>query len=304
MAAVFAAAAHAPMTALLIVFEMSGSYSLILPLMLATGLSTVMARALQSESIYTLSLVRQGIQIWRGQEMDVLQSVRVDEVMTSDPVTVHLTTRLDALVRLIERTRHRTYPVLDEEEQLAGMVSRQDLAQAQARWQDWKQHTIAEIFTSEVIVGYPDEPVSVALQRLGVHNISLLPVVNRVPRGDPTELVGVIHRSDVGRAYQQALQHRGDVRAREQQQRLAVQTAAEVVELVVPRGSPVGGKPIKAVAWPAGCLIVAVHRGREVLVGHGDLVLCSGDRLTVYAREGGIADVRALLFGEEGDGEA
>ena len=107
MAAVFSAAAHAPMTALLIVFEMSGSYSLILPLMLATGLSTVMARALRRESVYTLELVRNGIHVRRGEEMDVLQHVTVGEVMTAEPVSVGLQMPLDELEQLIDRTRER-----------------------------------------------------------------------------------------------------------------------------------------------------------------------------------------------------
>ena len=59
----FAAATHAPITAIIIVFEMSGDYRLILPLMFATVISTFISERLRQENIYTLKLVRRGIQI-------------------------------------------------------------------------------------------------------------------------------------------------------------------------------------------------------------------------------------------------
>lgn len=300
MAAVFSAAAHAPMTALLIIFEMSGSYNLILPLMLAAGISTVVARALQPESVYTLSLARQGLHVRRGQELDVLQHVRVDEVMTPDPVTVELRSRLDALESLIDRTRHRGYPVLDAAGQLAGLVSLQDLTRAQARWDEWEQHTVAEICTHEVVVAYPDEAVAVALQRLGVYDVSRLPVVSR---DDPARLVGVVHRSDIGAAYHQALQQREEAHRLQQRQHLEQRTAAEVVDVEISPESPAAGQPIKAIAWPPGCLVVAVHRGDDVLVGRGDVVLRPGDRLTIYAREECGEALQTLLSEAEGQAQ-
>ena len=82
MAAVFAGAARAPITAVLIIFEMTDDYRLILPLMLATVVSTVVAEALHKESIYSLKLVRRGIRLQGGRDLDVMESVRLDEVMT------------------------------------------------------------------------------------------------------------------------------------------------------------------------------------------------------------------------------
>ncbi|MGC9346529.1 MAG: chloride channel protein [Anaerolineae bacterium] len=292
MAAVFGAAAHAPMTALLIVFEMSNSYNLILPLMLATGLSTVIARALEPESIYTLSLARQGIHVERGQEMDVLQNVRVDQAMIDEPVTIQSTKHLNELATLIDRTHHGAYPVLESDGAIAGIVSRQDLAAARERWEDWDEHRISEIYKQKVISAYPDESVSVALQRMGVHNVGWLAVVNR---DNPQHIVGIIHRSDVGTAYQRALQERGVSRRDAVRQRLEAQAAEVVVDLDVPPDSPLVGLPIRAVSWPDGSLIVAVHRDDEVLVGHGDVVIQPGDQLRAYARKTSVPELRALI---------
>lgn len=292
MAAVFGAAAHAPMTALLIVFEMSGSYSLILPLMLATGISTAVARALQRESIYTLSLARKGVHIRRGREMDVLENVRVESVMTTEPVSVQLTTTLGELAALIDRTRHRGYPVLNPEGRVAGMVSLEDLEAARERHNHWAQLPVAEICTRQVITAYPDESVSVALQRMGVYNVSRLPVV---ARDELRHLLGVIHRSDIGAAYQHAL---AQCDWEGQMARLRDRSAAafdEIVDLVVPPGCPLTGQPIRAIPWPSSCLVVSVRRGNEVLVGRGDIVIQPDDRLMIYARNECIAQLQGLI---------
>lgn len=290
MAAVFSASAHAPMTALLIIFEMSGSYTMILPLMLAAGISTVMARALQRESIYTLELVRQGIHIKREQEMDVLQAVRVDEAMSVHPVMVRETTPLREVAALINETRERGYPVVDDEHAMSGMIVLSDVVQAQERWEDWAEHTVAEACTRAVITAFPDESVSVALQRLGINGLSCLPVV---AREHPRLLLGLIHQSDICVAYQQALaQGRRGYRVIEPRQ-VAIEAPDEVVDLLIPADSPLVGQAIRDVAWPKDCLVVSVHRGSNVILGKGDLVLHSGDRLAIYAKE----DSRAVLKG-------
>ena len=294
MAAVFAAAAHAPMTAMLIVFEMSGSYSLILPLMLATTVSTVIARALRRESIYTLTLARRGVRTARGQDMDVLQSVRVDEIMARETVTVQKGMPLAQLATLVAATHHHGYPVLDEGGQLAGVVALSDLSSAQGRWDDWATHTIGEICTCEVFIAHPDESVAVVLQRMGVHDLGSLPVVTR---WHPHRLVGLIQRSDIGRAYQRAIARRRERQYAGQKLRLESLTGTAVVELVVAPASPVVGRAIRDCPWPEDCLIVSVQRGDQILVGKGDTVIQRGDRLTVYANETGLPTLRRLLAG-------
>ena len=88
MAAFFSGAAHAPVTAILILFEMTGDYEIILPLMLATVVSTLLSTLLSGDSIYTLKLSRRGVHLEKGRDVDVLQTVSVAEVMTTDFGTV------------------------------------------------------------------------------------------------------------------------------------------------------------------------------------------------------------------------
>ncbi len=88
MAAFFSGAAHAPVTAILILFEMTGDYGIILPLMLATVVSTLVSSVLSKDSIYTLKLTRRGVNLDQGRDVDVLETVSVGEIMSTDVPTV------------------------------------------------------------------------------------------------------------------------------------------------------------------------------------------------------------------------
>jgi len=80
MAAVFSAAARAPISGVIILFEMTGDYRIILPLMLSTGIATLLGGYLEKESIYTMKLSRRGIHLRHGRDVDIMQGVQVSEV--------------------------------------------------------------------------------------------------------------------------------------------------------------------------------------------------------------------------------
>ena len=162
MAAFFAAAARAPISAVLILFEMTDDYRIILPLMLATVISTLTAERLLSESIYTLKLSRRGVRLSRGRDVDVMQTVRVSEVMDTAADTVSSGLSLSALAREFERTHHHSFPVLDAQGYLYGIVSIRDLEQAMEE-RDMEKTTTGDIATTRLITVSPDEPMAHAI---------------------------------------------------------------------------------------------------------------------------------------------
>ena len=89
MAAVFAGAAQAPISAILILFEMTGDYKIILPLMVACVISTLVLKWISKESIYTMKLSRRGIDILKIKNEDLLEKIRVSEVMFRKVITVN-----------------------------------------------------------------------------------------------------------------------------------------------------------------------------------------------------------------------
>jgi len=195
MAAVFAAAAHAPITAILILFEMTRDYLVILPLMLAVVTATYISRRMARESIYTLKLKRRGVKLFKG-EMDPLQYVTVGEIMTEDFPAVSTEMPVTKLVRMLEKTGHHGCPVLSKGDKFYGVVTLSDVEEG---LKSGTPHLkVGDIATSNPLIAYPDQSVRDILLRLGTMDVGRIPVVDR---DDPTRLVGVLRRHDIIKAY-------------------------------------------------------------------------------------------------------
>jgi CIC family chloride channel protein len=133
MAAVFAAAGRAPITAVLIVFELTGDYSIILPLMLAVVVATGLSKLLGEDSIYTLKLHRRGIDIERpAPPTGVLGGIKVATAMRQGPIAVRAeATAADVAGRLAAEGRD-ALPVVGPEERVIGIVDARALERALA----------------------------------------------------------------------------------------------------------------------------------------------------------------------------
>jgi CIC family chloride channel protein len=114
MAAFFSGAAHEPVTAILILFEMTGDYRIILPLMLATVISTLVARILSRDSIYTLKPTRRGIHLEQGHDIDIMQGVTVGEAMSTDVDEIQPNLPLNLLADKFAHTHNHGFPVVDK----------------------------------------------------------------------------------------------------------------------------------------------------------------------------------------------
>ncbi len=209
MAAVFAGAARAPLTAMLIVFEMSGDYGLILPLMASGITATFIADWLNPESIYTVKLVRKGVHFEQGRDIDVLENVTVEEIMNPHVVTVHKDQPLSEVFVIFHKTHIQGFPVMADEEHLFGFITVHDLEDvllrsAEANLQSIK---VADIATRPPLTVFPDEPVLAAIRKMSPRDLARLPVV---ARGGANVLLGIISRSDILRAYEiELVQRRG-----------------------------------------------------------------------------------------------
>jgi CIC family chloride channel protein len=123
MGAVVAAGTHAPITAILIIFELTGSYTIILPLMISCIIATLLATRMQRGSIYTLKLLRRGVDMQKGRAVNVLQHAYVREIMRSEVVTVAPGEGLAALIGKFIDHPGSTVFVTDEERTLEGLIT-------------------------------------------------------------------------------------------------------------------------------------------------------------------------------------
>ncbi|MBN1484629.1 MAG: chloride channel protein [Chloroflexia bacterium] len=296
MAAFFSGAAHAPATAILIVFEMTRDYRIILPLMLATVISTIISRVISPESIYTLKLKRRGVHLQQGQDIDVMQGVTVGEAMTTELDVVQLGTPLEILLDEFARTHHHGFPVVDEEGLLAGVVSIRDLERAR-QGGSLEGKTVADIATTrDLLLAHPYEPMWKALHRLGVRNVSRLPVVEHE---GSRRLVGVVRRSDIIQAYDRAIALRAHQQHRAKLMRLGKLDDTSFVHLDIAPGAPAVGKRVSELELPQQCLLIAVRRNYKLQIAHGQTRLQAGDRVTLFADDACLRQARRCLTGEE-----
>jgi len=127
MAAVAAGTSHAPISAILILFELTGNYELILPLMIASILSSLVSRKLIRHSIYTGSLEKRGIDTtWRMEEA-VLAGLRVADMRRADPDTLSPAVPYAKLVDRFLATHRQRLFVVDDDGKLIGAVSLHDI---------------------------------------------------------------------------------------------------------------------------------------------------------------------------------
>ena len=285
MAAVFAASAYAPITAIIILFELTGDYRIILPLMLTVVVATLLAhKMLKGESIYTLKLSRRGVHLQSGQDIDVMDGLTVDEIMTRDFDTIPTDTTLSELARILSESRHHGIAILDEQGKLWGLVTITDLDRA--IYQNLPGDTPVSVIgtdTSRLMIAYPDESMGEALARMGIRGVGRLPVISRE---HPDNLLGLIRRADIIRAYNMALARRAVIQRDTRHAHNEAPEGTEFIEFTLTAGDKVIGSAVKDIAdsIPDDCILISIHRDGKVLIPHGNSVIHEGDQITAFIR--------------------
>lgn len=204
MGAVFAGSAQAPITAILILFEMSSDYHIILPLMITCIISAVVARSIYSDNIYTVKLVRRGLDLESARSKDLFRRIPVRAAMAGKLEVVPYWLTVEKAYSMIENSPHQGFPVTDGDNTILGVITRYDLYSAinGGRSAD----PVQEVCSGELILALPDEPLSVASRKLARNNIGRLPVVESL---ETKKLVGMLTRTDIISAYNSSLKPGG-----------------------------------------------------------------------------------------------
>ena len=202
MGAVVSATTHGPLTALLMLFEMTGDYKIILPLMITCIISNMVGRQFLKESIYTLKLTRRGINLEEGKEVNVLKSIKVNEVMNTDVETITEALGLERLAEIISKSKYNSFPVVSDGNKLTGILSYFDYNEAIFD-EHLKGLVVAkDIATLDVVTISTDDNLYNALEKITFKDFAILPVVST---DDPAQLVGVLTRRDIMGAYNKAV---------------------------------------------------------------------------------------------------
>ena len=188
MGAVFAAVVRVPITSILLIFEMTYNYEIILPLMIANAIAYAVASRLTPLSIYEAFLFQDGIHLGNAPDTDVLSRVTAASVMTQDVVTLPTDITVAEALNVVGRLEFNGYPVL-RDGGMAGLITTGDLRRLEAEGR--QNEMIEAVMTRKVVHSHPDQTLD--QQR----ELSQLPVVSRL---DDTRLLGIITLRDVARA--------------------------------------------------------------------------------------------------------
>jgi len=292
MGAVLAGTVHAPLTAVILLFEMTNDYRIILPLMFAVAVSLLLSQRIQKDSVYAIGLARHGIRLDRGRDVEVMGAITVGEAMRVGAEVLPETMSLNAAAEKMAQTRHHGMPVVNEDGLLIGILTVQDIEHSTGT-------QVGEACTREVEVAFPDESLNMALRRMSRRDVGRLPVV---ARDNPRELLGVLRRTDVIHAYDIALTRRVAQRHQEHAVRLDALTPSRVniSDVVVEFGAQAEGKMMSKIPFPRGCVIASVRRGGQVFIPRGETLLRAGDVLVVVAE--GAARNEVIKLCRQADG--
>ncbi|MBO8126703.1 MAG: chloride channel protein [Firmicutes bacterium] len=201
MGAVLAGSMQAPLTAIIMLFELTRNYQIILPLMIACVISYIIANFLGEDTIYTYKLLRRGIQLRAGKDLNILRSIKVSQVMHRRVDTVSSDMTIGDVVKLMQSSRHTGYPVLDPDGKLVGIITLQDIRDIPDPGRRLEVPVRAAM-TSNLVVAYPDENLAEVGRKMLNRGIGRIPVVDRE---DNSKLVGLITRSTLLDSYNKAV---------------------------------------------------------------------------------------------------
>ena len=302
MGAVVAAATHAPISAIIIIFELTQTINIIPPLMAACVMSTLVTTFIHRDSIYTMKLSRRGIDLFAQEEPNALRVLYVRDIIDREPEILHSRDNLETILQRMLDSERTEFFVLDEHEKLVGVIHLRELTRTLAE-QDLLKHVVVAGDLIEQYRSAPteDDNLDVVAQLFSRGRAEELPVV---AVGDSRKLVGSVHKRDLMQAYNQEIMRRD----------LAGQVQSNVI--VAARGAQVelgGGYVLQEIqppprffgmtireadiarTWEVQVVLIRKRNAEEgtsnIRVASGNDVIAEGDRIVVAGTK---AKVEAL----------
>lgn len=206
--AFLAASTHAPMTAIFLLFEMTGNYMIIIPIMLTSIIGTIVASKFKHDSIDTVDFSREGINIHEGREAAIMKSTLVGKAITEDVDFISERANINHLLEIFRIAKNSFYfPVVDDSGRMTGIISMQDVKNILHRAEEERVcYLVGGICSRDVIMLTPNDSLYTAMQLFDVKGIEEIPVVEDL---ENKWVVGMLKRRDVIAAYNHEVLKKG-----------------------------------------------------------------------------------------------
>jgi CIC family chloride channel protein len=205
MGGLVAGTTRAPITAIIIVFELTNDYRIILPVMITCIMSTILSSRFSRESIYTLKLLLRNISLKEGTELNVMESIYVKDIYTKEFDSINAIENFSQVINHVIRGKVPEFPVIDNTEKLIGTISIYDVKDHLYERDSLRDILIANDIANmnyEAVV--PSDNCQTALDKMRKYDLEGLPVVN--PGTD--KVIGMIWSKDIHYAYNKEIEAR------------------------------------------------------------------------------------------------
>ena len=205
MAGILGGTMRAPLTSTLFAVELTGNTHILPPLLVASVAAFAVTVLLMRRSILTERIARRGTHINREYSIDPYLQTRVEQIMAKPVHSLAASIPVDEAIAFFMAAegprRHKSYPIVDDQMKVVGIVSRADIMQWWQKGDDDPHITLGDIQTGDVFIGYADELAGHLANRMALSNVGRVPIVERATG----KLVGLIARRDLLRVRAQVL---------------------------------------------------------------------------------------------------
>jgi CIC family chloride channel protein len=271
MMALFGGVAHAPLAVMLMVAEMTGNLSLLAPAMIAVSLSYLIVG---QTSIYANQLkTRADSPAHRLQfSFPLLSTLMAQQAMIPVGVQLRETQTIAEAAALLTAQHARGAPVLNDDGMLLGVLTHADIEEVSEAERTERQ--VGTVMKRDVLVIHASEALNEVLEELTAGRVSWAPVVEAQALTPNRRVIGVISVTDIVRLYREML-------SKDTHRMRGLVEGTIMQEVVVSPEMPFAGHPLREAAFPAGCLVVSIRRGSELLFPDGGTTIRAGDTITV-----------------------
>jgi CIC family chloride channel protein len=294
MSAMVAGTTHAPITAFLVIFEMTGDYKLILPLMLCSILASFVASIVKKDSIYTMKLTRRGVDLSRGMEVSIMQATKVRDVMNKNMVVLNESKDFNDLLKEVINSNEAYYFVVDDKGKYQGSFNVHDVKEV------LNEKSLAGLVVAKDLVPISlspsiemDATLAQCMRKFGVYEMEELPVVEDE---NSKRLIGKVGRRDIINVYNREILRQGSLGLKFIQGKLSETSPTQsYVDLpdgceinVIPVTTAIQGHTLQEldIRHNYAVTVVAINRigergDREVIIPDSEENLKRGDMLVV-----------------------
>ena len=201
MGAVAGAVMQAPLTNILMLFELTNDYTLILPIMATCIAASYTYQKFSKQSIYVQNLLNKGINIRHGREASIMNSIKVRDVMSTDITTIAQETPFRKILETISYSKNFYFPVLDKEGDMTGILSFSDIREVIFEEQLGDLLVAGELANNNVVSLTPQQNLNEAMEIFSQLDVDQLPVVRSE---DKLKVIGILSRSEMMASYNRA----------------------------------------------------------------------------------------------------